>query len=350
MNAPEDVVPTTEVIKKLDTVLAPPKQEEPGSNLWAILFWSSAALLAADLLAITLISQKIQEEKKRLRRARKNAAKANTQAQKPAQKPAQAPRAAQPLYDTEVTATATQVGTIHQMGRREYQQDSLGHTAVLNNRGLLAVVADGMGGLSGGEKVSQKIVMDTLSLGNQLQPGQVNGALWKILDTVNANVNRTLGPDGLYKSGSTMIAVLVVDGRFQWISVGDSRIYLYRQGYANQLNQDHDQLQVLMADVLSGRRTMEEVLRNPDGRKLTSFLGMGQLKHVDGSHGAIALEPGDRLVLMSDGIYNIIPEGRLADVLKRYPDTEQAASVLDRMIRDSNHPHQDNYTAIILGF
>jgi len=147
-----------------------------------------------------------------------------------------------------------------------------------------------------------------------------------------------------------MIAVLVYDGKFQWISVGDSRIYLYRQGYANQLNQDHDQLQVWMADVLSGRRTIEETLRNPDGRKLTSFLGMGQLKYVDGSRGSIALEPGDRLVLMSDGVYNIIPEDRLAEILRRNPDAEKAASVLDRMIRDSNHPHQDNYTAIILAF
>jgi hypothetical protein len=61
-------------------------------------------------------------------------------------------------------------------------------------------------------------------------------------------------------------------------------------------------------------------------------------------------ECGDRLLLVSDGVYNILNEDRLADVLKRYPDAEQAASVMDRMIRDSNHPHQDNYTAIILAF
>ena len=91
-------------------------------------------------------------------------------------------------------------------------------------------------------------------------------------------------------------------------------------------------------------------MHNPDGRKLTSFIGMGQLKYVDGSRSAIPLEPGDRLVLMSDGVYNIISEDRLAEVLKRYPDVEQAASVIERMIRDINHPHQDNYTAIVLGF
>ena len=320
-----------------------PLQPATGSNFWGLLFWCSACLLAADLLAITMLSRKIQEEKKRLRRLRRRHAHTDAQAQNPGQ-------VMQPVGDTEMIATAVQVGTIHQMGRREYQQDSLGHTAVLNNRGHLAIVADGMGGLSGGEKVSQQIVMDALTLGHQLQPGQVNGALWQMVDSVNANVNRALGPSGLYKSGSTLIAVLVYDDKFQWVSVGDSRIYLYRQGYANQLNQDHDQLQVWMADVLSGRRTIEEVLHNPDGRKLTSFIGMGQLKYVDGSRSAIPLEPGDRLVLMSDGVYNIISEDRLAEVLKRYPDVEQAASVIERMIRDINHPHQDNYTAIVLGF
>lgn len=184
----------------------------------------------------------------------------------------------------------------------------------------------------------------------QLRPGQTNGVLWKMLDTINENVNRLLGPEGLYKSGSTMVAILACEGKFQWISVGDSRIYLFRQGYANQLNHDHDQLQVWMADVLSGRRNMEETLRNPDGRKLTSFIGMGQLKYVDGSRCPIPLEAGDRLVLMSDGVYNMVSEDRLAEVLKRYPDVEQASAVLDRMIREGNHPHQDNYTAIVLGF
>ena len=95
---------------------------------------------------------------------------------------------------------------------------------------------------------------------------------------------------------------------------------------------------------------MEEAVRNPDGRKLTSFIGMGQLKHIDGSHSAIPLEAGDRLILMSDGVYNMITEERLADILKHYPDVNQAASVIERVIQESNHPQQDNYTAIVLGF
>ena len=65
------------------------------------------------------------------------------------------------------------LGKIHDIGRRDYQQDSFGQTAVLRNTGILAVLADGMGGLSGGERVSQKIVMEALTFGSTLQANQV---------------------------------------------------------------------------------------------------------------------------------------------------------------------------------
>ena len=338
-----------------------PVAEATGSSFpWGILFWASAGLLAVDLIAILVISNSISQELKKQERTRNRIRRAHENAMQderpmpdyrnPPQRQEKPSQPAAPGRSLRQTLPAPQVATIHQVGRREYQQDSLGHTAVLDDRGTLAVLADGMGGLSDGEKVSQKIVMDALTLGHQLTPGQINGALRKMVSRINDDVNQMLGPDGLYKSGSTLVAVLVSDGQFQWISVGDSRIYLYRQGYASQLNQDHDQLQVWMADVLAGTRSMDEVLRNPDGRKLTSFIGMGQLKYVDGSLTPIALEPGDRLVLMSDGIYGAVSEEALAEVLKRYPDVSQAASVIERMVREAKHPHQDNYTAIVLGF
>ena len=324
------------------------EEPEDDGTFWTILFWASSGLFVLDLLAIVLTSSQIAEEKKRLKRVRRSLDETDRLGREALPRTESTEGCAIPTRRR--AADTAKVGTVHQIGRRGYQQDSLGQAAVLGGKGTLAVVADGMGGLSGGEKVSQKIVLDMLALGSQLKPNQVSGALRSMLDTVNENVNRMLGPEGLFKSGSTLVAVLAYENRFQWIAVGDSRIYLYRQGYANQLNHDHDQLQVWMADVLSGRRSIEETLRNPDGRKLTSFIGMGQLKLIDGSRGAIPLEPGDRLVLMSDGIYNVVTEDRLAEVLKRYPDVEQAAAVIESMVRDGNNPHQDNYTAIVLGF
>ena len=207
-----------------------------------------------------------------------------------------------------------------------------------------------MGGLSASDAVSQRVVMDMLTLSQKIVPGQTRDALRQMLARVNSNVNEMLGRDGLYKSGSTVVAVLVTGRQFQWISVGDSRIYLYREGYVNQLNQDHDQLQLWMPDILAGKMDYAEAMRNPDSRKLTSFIGMGELRFVDASLTPIDILPGDRIVLMSDGVYNAIPEDQLAALLREFPDPEAAASAVRRRVAQARNPHQDNYSALILGF
>lgn len=296
--------------------------------VWGPALGCSAGLLALNLVALLLVNRK-RRQADRL-------------------------PPPQPLSRTVRTAppsgkSAFSIGTLHQVGRRQYQQDSLGHSIVLDGKGLLAVVADGMGGLKDGDKVSQQIVLRTLELGAQLQPGQEEGALYRILNQVNEDVNRTLTPEGLYKCGSTMIAVLVQGGHFQWISVGDSRIYLYREGYVNQLSRDHDLLQAWMPEILSGQRTMEASLSDPDARKLTSFIGMGKLRYVDGSLQPIELLPGDRLVLMSDGVYGEVSEEQLAAILKQHPEPQQAANALDQQVQANQNPYQDNYTALLLG-
>ena len=304
-------------------------QDEDSSRLWELIFWCSTGLLVADLIALLFVNQKIRKNRQ-------------------APKPEGIPRTA--LSGGFPGRRALTIGTLHQRGRRQYQQDSLGHSIVLNGKGVLAVVADGMGGLADGDKVSQQIVLRTLELGARLQGDQGNGALYRILNQVNEDINQMLTPEGLYKCGSTMIAVLVQGRSFQWISVGDSRIYLYREGYVNRLNRDHDLLQDWMPEILSGQRSMEASLADPNARKLTSFIGMGRLKYVDGSVHPIDLLPGDRLLLLSDGVYGEVSEEQMAAILKQYPDVRQAANVLGQQVQANQNSHQDNYTAMILGF
>lgn len=203
------------------------------------------------------------------------------------------------------------LGKIHDVGRRDYQQDSFGQTAVLRNTGILAVLADGMGGLSGGERVSQKIVMEALTFGSTLQANQVPTALPGMVAGINRAVNQMLGPKGLYTSGSTVVSALITGNALRWISVGDSRVYLYRDGQISQLSRDHDLLQDWMPDILDGKRSMAEALRDPNGRKLTSFIGMGELRHVDYNRTPIPLLPGDRVLLMSDGVYGTVSDAEM---------------------------------------
>ena len=242
------------------------------------------------------------------------------------------------------------IGKIHDIGRRDYQQDSFGQTTVLRNTGILAVLADGMGGLSGGERVSQKIVMEALTFGSTLQANQVPTALPGMVAGINRAVNQMLGPKGLYTSGSTVVSALITGNALRWISVGDSRVYLYRDGQLSQLSRDHDLLQDWMPDILEGKRSMAEALRDPNGRKLTSFIGMGELRHVDYNRTPIPLLPGDRVLLMSDGVYGTVSDAEMAAILRDCGSVQLAASHIGQRIMGAALPYQDNYTLIVLGY
>lgn len=242
------------------------------------------------------------------------------------------------------------IGKVHGIGARSYQQDSLGHTSVLGGSGILAMVADGMGGLAGGDQVSQQVIMSGLNYGAAMTSCQETNPLVDMVRSINGDINRMLGPDLIYKCGSTFIAVLNIKNRFHWISIGDSRIYLYRAGFVNQLNTDHDLMQLWMPEILAGSRSYATAAQNPEGRKLTSFIGMGELKYVDYSRQALRLRPGDRLVLLTDGIYGAVSPETLAAILKENTDVSDAAQALERAVQAAGLPYQDNYTALILGY
>ena len=300
---------------------------EAGRTLYLTLFLICIVFLAADVAGIVILSGRIR----RGRRIESISAVPKTQSLKRG-------------------TTGFDFAKVHGQGARRYQQDSHGMTPVMNGEGVFAIVADGMGGLSGGEQVSQQIVMQALNHMADITSAQVKIALPEMLSRVNGAVNKMLGPDGLYKSGSTLVAVLVVRDRLRWISVGDSRIYLYRDGWMNQLTQDHDLLQEWMPDILSGKRSYAEALADPEGKKLTSFIGMGELKYIDSCTSPIRILPGDRIVLMSDGVYNSVPAETMADILRKNPDVQRAAGMLHKAVRAAANPHQDNYTAEILAF
>lgn len=255
-----------------------------------------------------------------------------------------------PQADVQKSSGTVQIGKLHNIGCRSAQQDSMGSMNLGSGSDVFAVVADGMGGLSGGDQVSQGVVMSMLQQAGSLKPGQMDGVLGAMVRGANEEINRQLGPDGIYHSGSTVVAVLVRGSVFHWISVGDSRIYLYRGGSMLQLNQEHTYEVELMQRVMNGEITAAEAASDPQRRGLTSFIGMGRLKYVDASRRPVALQSGDRILLMTDGVFNNLPEAAMADTLRRNPDVQQAAKVLEEQVLALQDAAQDNFTAIILGF
>ena len=303
-----------------------PETPEKSGRGWLAAACAAMVLLAADLLATGAVQSRIKKVQ--------------------ARKPVKLPKTQRIPWH----AGQPEIGKVHNIGARDYQQDSLGYTPVLGGRGTLAMVADGMGGLADGDQVSQQIIMNGLNYGAAMTLASGSNPLLNMVSGMANAINRMLGPDRIYKCGSTLIAVLTVGDEFHWVSVGDSRIYLYREGYVNQLNTDHDLFQRWMPDILAGKRAYAEAIRDPEGRKLTSFIGMGELKYVDYSRRAIPLQKGDRLVLMSDGVYGAVSAEELAEILRTCQNVPKAAAALEQRVAMAGVPHQDNYTALILGF
>ena len=336
-SASEDTTPTV-----TSEPVALPRKSTPGFRLvMQIACFVFAAGACVDILLLAMLRKNVRDHER--------------SGEQPMEPPTPAevhpvPITKETVEETVCPIPGVSIGKIHDIGRRDYQQDSFGQTAVLRNTGILAVLADGMGGLSGGERVSQKIVMEALTFGSTLQANQVPTALPGMVAGINRAVNQMLGPKGLYTSGSTVVSALITGNALRWISVGDSRVYLYRDGQLSQLSRDHDLLQDWMPDILEGKRSMAEALRDPNGRKLTSFIGMGELRHVDYNRTPIPLLPGDRVLLMSDGVYGTVSDAEMAAILRDCGSVQLAASHIGQRIMGAALPYQDNYTLIVLGY
>ena len=249
-----------------------------------------------------------------------------------------------PAADARWTGHVT-VEKLHEQGARAGQQDCFFVSPAEEASGLLAVVADGMGGLSDGDKVSHAAV-SAMAQGFYHAQGAPQQVLLQLAEQANSAVNRLLGEDGACRSGSTLTAGLVREGAFHYLSVGDSRICLYRQGTLYQLNREHIYRNELYVRYVNGEETLEGAAAHPKAAGLTSFLGMGQLKYIDLPAEPVTVLPGDRFILMSDGVYNALSQQELAAALSRGPG--QAAQALDGAIRAKGYQNQDNYTAVIL--
>lgn len=243
------------------------------------------------------------------------------------------------------------IGKLHEQGARPGQQDCFGVSdeSLIQTHGLLAAVADGMGGLSDGDKVSTAAVEAVLD-GFAMYQGKCTPEqmLLMLVRQAAENVKKLLGETGLNKSGTTLVIGLVQGSQFSFLSIGDSRICLYRNGILTQLNREHIFKNKLALDAVNGEAALQEAYTDIRGGGLTSFVGMGTLAHIDIPAEPVALIPGDKLLLMSDGVYNALDQQELTGCLDA--DPEEAVERLREAIQEKAYENQDNYTAVIIEY
>lgn len=240
------------------------------------------------------------------------------------------------------------------LGDRDRQEDAFAFSDFANSdlvkeKGVLAVAADGMGGLEKGDKASQLAVSVFLQEYEKLESADaINHFLHKAISRANSAVfDLAFDQYGREVSlGTTLVAVIIHNSMMYWISAGDSQIFLYRNCKLEQLNKEHIYANQLKVEVENGLISKKEADKHPERGYLTSYLGLPELKEVESNPEPLPLKPGDNVLLCSDGLTNTISDSEITAIINR--DSINPAEELVEKALEKQKKHQDNITALVL--
>ncbi len=208
----------------------------------------------------------------------------------------------------------------------------------------LFIVADGMGGHAGGDVASAITIKHLVEADRVFEDAEEAAqVLHDTLIAANHILSDTvIEHNELTGMGTTVSGMVRVGNKMAMAHIGDSRIYLLREGTMTQVTHDHTFVQRL---VESGRITQEEAAVHPRRSVLMRVLG-----DVDASPeidtGVFDTQPGDRWLLCSDGLSSFVTEDKIAATLRRITDPEAATERLVQASLDQGAP--DNVTVVLV--
>ncbi|WP_083567444.1 protein phosphatase 2C domain-containing protein [Hyphomicrobium sp. CS1GBMeth3] len=245
-------------------------------------------------------------------------------------------------------------------GARNYQEDmalfwsgddastpEATSVTVANGRSAVAVLADGMGGHAGGA-IASRMACETFVKAFGSQNGSNRERLVEGLTAANQAIADTVDTNPMLSGmGSTLVGVtFAVDG-IEWISVGDSPLLLYRRGEIAMLNEDHSLAPELDRLAATGAITADDAKRDPRRHMLRSAVTGDDIDLVDVSRRPLKIEPGDYVILASDGLQTLEP-AEIERIVTAYANdgAVAVANALIRAVEALKDPHQDNATVI----
>lgn len=240
------------------------------------------------------------------------------------------------------------------IGDRIYQQDKAKFKKTGNR--AAAVLCDGMGGKEGGAAASQMaahyFIKDMVDMPYD---EHLPDKLCQEMDRLDEKVLRIKDKTGrLLSAGTTLAAVLIEGNRLWHVSVGDSRIYLLREGELTCLTVDHNYELVLREYRAKGYISQEELaesLQDSRAQSLISYLGLGKKKIIDKNEAPLEMKEGDKIILCSDGLYKSLYESQIrAIVSEEYGKIDEIADRLVQVAENCSANDQDNTTVMVIDF
>ena len=205
-------------------------------------------------------------------------------------------------------------------------------------RAPIYAVADGMGGHQGGE-VASHLALETVDQKSR-EDHEVD-LRSAVRDANRVVLDRASGDTTLSGMGTTLTLLRVEGPRVRLAHVGDSRAYLLRDGELRQLTDDHTLVNRMVRE---GKLTEDEARIHPQRSILTRALGVDGELEVDVF--TVDLDPGDRILLCSDGLTSIVGDDEIRGILMSHPDPQAACDELVAAAIRGGGP--DNITVVVL--
>ena len=241
-------------------------------------------------------------------------------------------------------------------GQRDYQEDALAVDFTLGEDLGYAVLSDGMGGHAAGD-VASKIVVTEVFSELKFQSADLEGLeddlpaiLTKAAQSANACMAAHAAENPETKGmGATLVAPVFLRGQLFWISIGDSPLFLWRDGTLRQLNEDHSLAPQIDFMVSSGLMAAEVGANHPDRNALTSVLAGEDIIKIDCPRTGFELKDGDLLICSSDGL-QFLGNDTIAEILKTCDDrsSTDTADALIEALADLDDPDQDNIAMTVI--
>lgn len=241
------------------------------------------------------------------------------------------------------------VGVSQWQGRRAYQQDCITAQHLPDGK-LLAVVCDGMGGTVGGEVAASAALEAIVSRFDPLSEDL--SAHWlQLAGAANNALARAIRADNkLASMGTTLVSLLAGEQGVRWLSIGDSPLWLFREGVLSRLNVDESYGGYLDREARAGNISREEAQSNTKRHQLMNVLqGKKSLTVNDIADHPIMLRNDDILLLASDGIQTL-NDAHIAEMIREQM-TEPASIITEQLMRavhKENHPKQDNVSIALI--
>lgn len=234
-----------------------------------------------------------------------------------------------------------ELANLQGMGCREEQQDAFGISRMdrYETEGLLAVLCDGMGGMAEGGKIATETAAELIGL----FPWEDDSCVPNWARQRSARVYRQFRGHG----GTTLVAAKVKGNRLSFWCVGDSDLFLLREGKLYSLNIRQEYQNELVLRALGGAFPVEEAFVDPQAGALSEYIGKEEV-HCDCNRIPFPLLPGDALLLCSDGVSDTLTLKQIREALGLPP--QACCDKLEREILSAQKPGQDNYTAIVIHY